>query len=78
MQFFQFATGASFEFRGRQFTKVAISMAEDADRNGNGFQGGMEVILIGEPLLLPAEEAEKWKPSPISWTDCISPAPGQA
>jgi hypothetical protein len=57
MQFYQFAKGARFEFQ-----KVAMSMAEDADRNGNVFWSGMEVIPIGEPLLLPEVEAEQWKP----------------
>lgn len=63
MQFYQLAEGARFEFRGKQFTKVAMSMAEDADLIGNIFQGGTEVVPTVEPLLLPVEEAEKWKPS---------------
>jgi hypothetical protein len=29
MQFYKLAIGARFEFRGRQFTEVALSMAED-------------------------------------------------
>jgi hypothetical protein len=59
MQFYLLAKGALFEFSGRQFTKTAMSMAVDSDRNGNIFQGGTEVTPIGEPLLLPAGESEK-------------------
>ena len=77
MQFYQLAKGARFEFRGKQFEKVAMSMAVDADRNGNVFQGETEIKPIGEALLLPAEEAEKWKPPATHWTSIITPAPGQ-
>jgi hypothetical protein len=37
MQFYQLAIGARFEFGGRQRQKVAMSMAEDTDRNGTRF-----------------------------------------
>ena len=77
MQFYQLAKGARFEFRGKEFQKTAMSMAVDAERCGNMFQGGTEIMPIGEPLLLPAEEAEKWKPSATHWTAFMSPAPGQ-
>lgn len=77
MQFYELARGARFEFRGRQFTKTAMSMAVDADRIGNIFQGSTDVVPVGEPLLLPPEEAEKWKPSLTPWTNYITPAPGQ-
>jgi hypothetical protein len=50
----------------RQFTKVAPSMAEEADRNGNAFWSGTEVSPIGEPLMLPEAEAELWKPDESS------------
>jgi hypothetical protein len=77
MQFYQLAKGARFEFRGKQYQKVAMSMAEDAEHTGNVFQAETEVMPIGEPLLLPPEEAEKWKPSTTHWTAHMSPAPGQ-
>ena len=77
MQFYQLAKGARFEFRGKQFEKIAMSMAEDEERNGYVFQGETEITPIGEPLLLPPEEAEKWKPSATHWADFITPAPGQ-
>jgi hypothetical protein len=43
------AKEARFEFRGKQFQKVAMSMALDAERNGNVFQGETEITPIGEP-----------------------------
>jgi hypothetical protein len=66
MQFYQLAKGARFECHGRQFTKVAMGMAEDADQNGNAFWSGTEITPIGEPLLLPEAEAEEWKPDESS------------
>jgi hypothetical protein len=42
MQFYQLAKGARFEFLGKQFEKVAMSMAVDAERCGNVFWGGTE------------------------------------
>jgi len=78
MQFYQLAKGGRFEFRGKQFEKVAMSMAVDAERIGNVFQGGTEVMPIGEPLLLSTEEAEKWRPSSTHSTAFMSPAPGQS
>ncbi len=77
MQFYELAKGARFEFRGKQFQKVAMSMAVDTERCGNVFQGETEISPIGELLLLPADEAEKWKPSVMHWTGFMSPAPGQ-
>jgi hypothetical protein len=63
MQFYQLAFGARFDFRGRQFTKVGMSMAQDEKREGKMFWGGTEVTPIGEPLLMPDPEAEQWKPN---------------
>jgi hypothetical protein len=67
MQFYKLAPGARFEFPGRQFTKIAMSMAQDEKHEGNVFQAGTEVTPIGEPLLLPEEVAERWKPLDIPW-----------
>lgn len=77
MQFSRLAKGARFMFAGKEFQKTAMSFAIDDKRLGNVFQGQTEVTPIGEPLLLPEAEAEKWKPSDIPWTDYITPAPGQ-
>jgi hypothetical protein len=75
MRFYQLARGARFEFRGKRYLKTAMSLAQDADRIGNVFQAETEVTPIGEPLLLPPEEAAKWKPSEIPWTAYITPSP---
>jgi hypothetical protein len=68
MLFYKLAIGARFEFRGRQFEKLAVSMARDADRIGHIFPAGSEVTPIGEPLLLSEAEAERWKPPEYHWT----------
>jgi len=41
-QFARSVLGTRFEFRGRQFVKTAISMAEDSERIGHNFQGETE------------------------------------
>jgi hypothetical protein len=78
MQFYQLAVGARFVFRGRKYRKIAMCMTEDEDRVGHIFQGETEVEADGVLLLLPADEAERWKPSEEYWADHIKPAPGQA
>jgi len=76
VQFYQLAIGAEFEFRGQRYRKLAMSMAEDDGRRwGHVFMGGIEVVSEGP--LLPAEVAERWRPSDIPWTDYLTPAPGQ-
>jgi hypothetical protein len=75
MQFYLLAKGARFEFRGQQFRKTAMSMAEDEHSNGSIFQPEFEVTPIGEPILLPEAEAERWKPSQVHWTEFITKAP---
>ena len=76
MQFYRLAPGARFEFVGRQFQKLAMSMAEDQQqRIGCIFHGPTEVTPIGEPLLLPPEVAEKWKPFDLEhWAHHIEPS----
>ena len=69
MQFYRLARGARFEFRGKEFQKSAMSVAQDANRNANVFWSGTEVTPIGELLLLPEAEAEQWKPDESNhWT----------
>jgi hypothetical protein len=38
IQFQEIPIGQFFEFRGRRYRKLALSMASDEDRNGNIFQ----------------------------------------
>ena len=61
MKFYELAVGARFFFWGRRYVKLAMSMAEDEDRVGHIFQAETEVTADGEPLLLPPEEAARWK-----------------
>ena len=56
-------TGCTFRVSRKAIHQVASSMAQDTGRIGNIFQHGTEIAPIGEPLLLPDAEAEKWKPS---------------
>lgn len=58
----------------KRWTKQAISVASDG-HIGHVMMGETEVIPDGEPLLLPPEEAAKWKPSEIHWTEHLAPAP---
>ena len=44
MTFNEVPLGARFEFRGRRYEKVALSMARDEDRFGNVFQDYTEVV----------------------------------
>ncbi len=43
-QFHQLPIGARFEFRGRRYEKLALSLAGDEDRCGNVFHAATEVL----------------------------------
>ena len=43
IQFQEIPIGQFFEYRGRRYRKLALSMASDEDRNGNIFQAQVEV-----------------------------------
>ena len=60
MRFSRLAIGSRFTRLGKQFTKVAPSMAEDELRHGHILMWFYEVEPVGEPVLLPAEEVEEW------------------
>lgn len=62
MKFYKLAIGARFTSGGVRYTKCGMSAAADERRRGHLFFGIMEVAPEGEPLLLPPEEAAKWKP----------------
>ena len=76
MKFYELAIGARFVFRGRRFEKLGMSMAEDEGRAGHVFVGDAEVTADEGSLLLPPEEAARWKPDHRDWADYLSPAPG--
>ena len=44
VQFQKIQVGQHFEFRGRRYKKLALSMASDEDRIGNIFQAKTEVL----------------------------------
>jgi hypothetical protein len=44
LQFQEIPIGQFFEYRGRRYRKLALSMASDEDRNGNIFQAQTEVL----------------------------------
>jgi len=44
IQFQQIPMGQFFEFRGRRYRKLALSMASDEDRNGAIFRAETEVL----------------------------------
>ena len=44
LQFQEIPIGGHFEFRGRRYKKLALSMASDEDRNGNIFQPQTKVL----------------------------------
>lgn len=50
VKFNQIPVGARFEFRGRRYQKVALSMAHDEDRYGNVFLDYTEVIPEPGPV----------------------------
>jgi hypothetical protein len=75
MRFYELAVGARFVFHGRRYEKIAMGMAKNEQGLGSVFMGETEVVPDGVPLLLPPEEAAKWKPDDRHWTDYLSPAP---
>jgi hypothetical protein len=71
MKFYQLALGSQFTHFGQQYTKVAIALAEDSQHQGHTFMGCLEVEPVGEPLLLPREEAAKWRPDYRPWNEIL-------
>ena len=69
--FWQLPIGARFEFRGRRYEKLALSMARDEERCGNIFQDEAEVFWDGKP----GEELKPPRPPEPPWWSYMSPAP---
>jgi hypothetical protein len=60
IQFQKIPIGQHFEFRGRRYQKLALSMASDEDRNGAIFQAQTEVLPDPLPEVdLPSEFARR-------------------
>jgi hypothetical protein len=77
MQCYQLGIGPVFQFYGKRFVKVAVSMAEDHQRWGHVFQAGTQVEVEGVQPLASAEEAWKWRPYDDTCRKPLSPAPGR-
>ena len=58
MQFCKIPVGANFEFRGRRYRKLALSMACDEERMGNVFHDETEVVGESQKLNLPQANAK--------------------
>ena len=71
--FFQLPVGARFEFRGRRYEKVALSMADDEERRGSVFPDHVEVAWDKRP----GEESRPPRPAEPYWTEYLCTAPGQ-
>lgn len=75
-RFYRLPLGARFEFRGRRYEKLALSLAADEERCGNIFRDETEVVADPPPGAAP----ERWllpaRTTPERpWTDFLSPAP---
>ena len=55
MQFQEVTIGQHFEFRGRRYQKLAVSLARDEDYFGNVFQAQTEVLP--DPFSRPRAQA---------------------
>ncbi len=69
VKFYQLAIGARFVFRGKCYTKTAISMTQDERGWGTIFLGETDVVSDGP--LLPPEEAARQKPERGHWAAVI-------
>lgn len=86
--FSEVPVGGRFEFRGRRYEKLALSLARDEERCGNVFMDRTEVCVENATALraagaAPAPErrasaSAHATPPPRSWTDYLSVAPGQS
>lgn len=61
--------GTAFEFRGRHYRKLALSMTTDDTGCGNIFMAEA-VVIVDRELTNPLP----WKPDPVPWTDRLWPS----
>jgi len=69
IKFYRLAIGAQFSLRGQVFTKSAMRLAQDEKGHGHVFLGLVDTLPVGEPLLLPPDEARKWRPNYGPWNE---------
>ena len=77
LKFYELTVGARFQWRGIRLKKVGMSCVEDERGWANVFLGLQEVEPDGEPLLLPPEEANRWKPHYDVWTEVVEKICGE-
>lgn len=79
--FSEVPVGGRFEFRGRRYEKLALSLARDEERCGNIFLDYTEVCIdsvAARPAAPIATTPFRRDNSPLrSWTGHLSVAPGQ-
>jgi len=66
-QFQEIPIGQFFEYRGRRYRKLAISMASDEDRNGNIFQAQTEVLPDPLPQVNLHPDVARCEPQNERW-----------
>jgi hypothetical protein len=74
VQFYELAIRAVFEFRGCQYQKAAMSMAEilaEGPKRGWGSVFIGETRVVSDGPLLPPEVAARWKPERGHWAAVI-------
>jgi len=74
-QFSALPVGARFEFRGRRYEKLALSLARDEDCCGNVFQDQTEVWADLPP---PPRVLDPRRQPARPWTEHLCPAPQPA
>ncbi len=76
-RFCELPIGARFEFRGRRYEKLALSLAGDEERCGNIFQDQTEVFWDRRPGEQPRTAGVTPQSARPDWKSYLSPAPGQ-
>ncbi len=77
-KFCELPIGARFEFRGRRYEKLAVSLAGDEDRCGNVFLDDTEVLAEAAAADRPRPREARPRGDWRQWTAALSRAPGQS
>ncbi len=71
-RFDQLPVGARFEFRGRRYHKIGLTIAGGEDRIGHVFLDQTEVLPDDPAQILPLDPVRANRPH---WTSYLTPAP---
>lgn len=74
-RFGELPVGARFEFRGRRYEKLALSLARDEERQGNVFRDETEVVTEAPPAPGPRTAVPVTAGKEPHWTFHLRPAP---